>query len=111
MAFENSKKNLESIVNSFVFCIKILCQSKESPPFLNNLLPLVQPQAFYKKYFKLEEVNPPHSPTPLCKGGGEIGNMKKTTPLILNRQSQLGWNILRKTKSKIHHACFTGYIF
>ena len=89
MAFENSKKNLESIVNSFVFCIKILCESKESSPFLNNVLPLVQPHPFYKKYFKLEEVNPSHSPTLLCKGGGEIGNMKKPPPLFLTDKVNL----------------------
>ena len=33
--FENSKK-LESIVSIFAFFIKFLCQSKESPLFLDN---------------------------------------------------------------------------
>ena len=63
----NAQK-LESIVNIFVFLIKISCQSKESPP-------LAQLHPFWKKYFiptlisKLEEFNP----SPLCKGGGGGG--------------------------------------
>ena len=54
--FRNSKK-LETIVNIFIFLLKISCQSKESPP-------LVQPHHFLKKYFiatiiaKLEELTP-----------------------------------------------------
>ena len=32
------KKKLESILNIFVFFIKISCQSKEFPSFLNNPL-------------------------------------------------------------------------
>ena len=63
MDLENSKK-LESIVNIFVFCIKISCQSKESSLFKQSL-PFSPTPPFLEKVFhptlitKLEQVNPP----------------------------------------------------
>ena len=71
--FENSKK-LESIVNIFVFFIKMSCQSKESP--LSKQSPLYSnPTLSGKKYFisiliaKLEELNP----SPFVDSGGREG--------------------------------------
>ena len=59
------KKNLQSIVNIFIFFIKILCQSKEYP--LPKQSPLIPTLPLLEKIFhpypcqiaKLEEVNPP----------------------------------------------------
>ena len=85
MAFANSKK-LESIVDSFVFCIKISCQSKESP--LSKESPSFSPTPpFLEKIFHLHpycqttgsQSPPPHSPHPHFVKG-EVGNMKKNPP-------------------------------
>ena len=77
--FENLKK-LQSIVNIFVFFIKILCQ--RITPFLNNP-PFSPTSLFLEKIFHPREVNPP----PIYKGS-EV----RTMP-------QEDWPDLRKPKT------------
>ena len=82
--FENLKK-LQSIVNIFVFFIKISRQNKESPPFLNNHSFSTRNPPFLKRVFQ------PHpycqirgSQSPLCQGGGfELCRIPYISSIIL----------------------------
>ena len=101
VVFENLK-NLESVVNSFVFCIKVSCQtqSKGSPSLSKQSPSLVQPHSFRKNILSpplLSNQRKSIPPTPHSVKA-EVGTMKKTTRLVLNGQYQIGWNILSKIK-------------